>query len=234
MVPWKHTKTLPVRVLLGNSNGMEHDIAIDIDGSSPTLEESLRNAKIPVTRFPSLTNHQDVKDGLDDAGLARGSLLGTLLTLSDGLVLDDGWVRIFGITERACGRTLASWNAPDGWRKNWGIAAAGKLCFADDPMGNQFALNIGVEGQGNWQVLFGSVEERAWKPLERTFGQWLEVLLQGEYAHWYPEGKLAIWKDLLEACPVKASQCWRVGPAGSWAAGDVVTGLALDVVSGTP
>lgn len=202
--------------VLVNSSGMEHDIAIDIDGASPTLEESLRHAKVPVTRFPSLTNHQDVRDGLEAAGLARGSLLATLLNLSDGLVLDDGWIRIFGLTDRACGRTLASWNQESAWRQHFGPSTEGKLCFADDPVGNQFALNIGVDGQGNWQVYQGLVAEQRWVPLERTFGQWLEVILQGEHPLWYPDQTFQDWKGLFEVCPVKPSQYWRAGEGGDW------------------
>lgn len=192
-----------------NSSGMEHDIAIDIDRSSPTLEENLARSRVEVHMFPALHNHQDTEDALEAAGLAAGSLLATLLKLSNGMILDGGWIRILGLTDRACGRSLASWNRGAGWQEAWGEGVRGKLCFADDPLGNQYAINIGEDGRGNWQVFLGSVEDRSWRSLDCTFGQWLEQVFAGKHPEWYDPDHYPAWRRGAEELGVEASQCMR-------------------------
>jgi hypothetical protein len=200
---------------------MEHDIAIDIDAGSPTIDQDLASARVEVRRFPLALNLQDVEDALEDAGLHRGSLLATLLRKSDGLLVDGGWVRIHGLSDQATGRSLAEWNTPSGWRKRWGEGIRGKLCFADDMAGNVFALNLGEDGTGNWQVFMGSAGDHSWKSLEKTFGQWFGTLLQGGHDAWYHPDTYRKMKSLETVKPVTASQAWRRKEGGIWVPADV-------------
>lgn len=198
---------------------MEHDIDIDIDRASPTLDECLDAARVSVTRFPPASSWI-YTEALDKSGLPKGSLLGTLLRKSDGMLLDRQWIRILGVTEQACGRTLQSWNDPSGWRKGWGESAEGMLCFADDPAGNQFAINMGKMGDGNWQVFLGWRPDRTWKPLDLTFGQWFEKALAGDHTNWYDPVLWKTWQGLLETHRTEPGECWVLEPAlaeeGSW------------------
>ncbi len=193
---------------MGNSVSMEHDIAIDIDSQSPTLEEGLAAAEVDLHRFPQHKNNQDIEDALEAANLPRGSLLATLLRKTDGLLADEAWIRLFGITDRACGRTLAAWNGPEGWRDAWGEGSKGYLAFADDPFGNQFAINMGEDGTKNWHIHLGDPMTRKWKSLEVTFGQWLDAVTLGKHRSWYSEETLALSRKLREAIPVTPAQCW--------------------------
>ena len=200
---------------------MEHDIAIDIDAGSPTIDQDLASARVEVRRFPLALNLQDVEDALEDAGLHRGSLLATLLRKSDGLLVDGGWVRIIGLSDQAAGRCLASWNDPSGWRKTWGEGIRGKLCFADDMAGNLFALNLGEDGTGNWQVFMGNAGDHSWKSLEKTFGQWFSTLLQGEHETWYHPDVYRKMKSLETVKPVTSKQAWKRKVGGIWVPADV-------------
>lgn len=200
---------------------MEHDIAIDIDTVSPTIDQDLASARVEVRRFPVTLNLQDIEDALEAAGLHRGSLLATLLRKTDGLLVDGGWIRIHGLTEQATGRCLATWNKPEGWAHAWGEAIRGKLCFADDMAGNLFALNLGEDGTGNWQVFMGNAGDRSWKSLEKTFGQWFSILLQGQHEAWYHPDTYRKMRSLETVKPVSASQAWRRKPKGIWVPADV-------------
>lgn len=200
---------------------MEHDIAIDIDAGSPTIDQDLASARVEVRRFPLALNLQDVEDALEDAGLHRGSLLATLLRKSDGLLVDGGWIRIHGLSDQATGRSLASWNDPDGWRKTWGEGIRGKLCFADDMAGNLFALNLGEDGTGNWQVFMGQAGNHSWKSLEKTFGQWFSTLLQGEHESWYHPDTYRKMKSLETVKPVSSNEAWTRKVGGIWVPADV-------------
>jgi len=216
---------------------MEHDIDIDIDRASPTLDEALDGARVSVTRFPPASSwiHTEV---LERSGLPKGSLLGTLLRRSDGMLLDRRWIRMLGVTDQACGRNLQTWNDPAGWRSRWGEEAEGMLCFADDPAGNQFAINIGKEGDGNWQVFLGWIPDRKWKPLDVTFGQWFEAALQGKHVDWYPADLWKIWQGLLETKRVDPDECWVVEPplseGGAWSDESVSCAKAVDAVARDP
>jgi hypothetical protein len=235
MVPQRLAISLPCEGVLVNSSGMEHDIAIDIDKSSPTLEENLARSRVEVHMFPALNNHQDTEDALEAAGLARGSLLATLLKLSNGMILDGGWIRILGLTERACGRSLAGWNQDASWREAWGDGLRGKLCFADDPLGNQYAINLGEDGRGNWHVCLGSVVDHSWKGLDCTFGQWLERVFAGKHVEWYDPDLLPTWRAAAEARGVEAGQCLRQRDgADTWDPEDLEVLPAAEVVGGAP
>ena len=174
---------------------MEHDIAIDIDTHSLTLEEVLDRAKVDVTRFPA-AGREDTSDHLEKAGLAVGSLLSNLLKKSDGVLLDNSWFRIFGVTDRACGRSLYSWNQSSSWKESWGNEAPGMLVFADDPFGNQFGINLGIDGTGNWKVFLGSRQSESWNSLDITFGQWLEMVLEESSSKFYEGLPLKVWKSI--------------------------------------
>lgn len=212
---------------------MEHDIDIDIDRSSPTLDEALEHASVPVTRFPPAQSYV-YDEALERAKLPRGSLLATLLRKTDGLLLDGEWIRLLGVTRQACGRSLAEWNDPEGWRHAWGEGLEGRLCFADDPVGNQYAINIGREGAGNWQVMVGWVDTLEWTSLDRTFGQWLEAVLRGEWSKWYPEAHLARWRALAENDRVAPYESWVLEPplssGGSWETSRVLRVRASDAL----
>lgn len=203
---------------------MEHDIDIDIDKASPTLEECLANAKVSIQEFAPAP--QWVYEAcLDKARLPRGSLLSTLLRRSDGMLLDDGWFRVLGTSPKACGRSLDEWNKADGWRRAWGPGAAGMLCFADDPVGNQFAINLGEERRGNWQVHLGWIDTMKWTNLDLTFGQWLEAVIQGHGNKWYDPDLIKTLRGLAKTVKVESSECWSLDPpisaGGSWTASKI-------------
>lgn len=210
---------------------MEHDIAIDIDSHSLTLEEVLEGAKVDVNRFPA-ADREDTTDHFERAGLAPGSLLSNLLRRSDGVLIAKAWFRVFGVSDQACGRTLCGWNQTSLWKAAWGPDAEGMLAFADDPLGNQFAINLGVDGTGNWKVMLGLRESRTWIPLEVTFGQWLEMVLAGDAAKFYAELPYSIWRGLHEGTrtlPAEGLDCEGTPPS-QWTPETVVTSTPIDAL----
>jgi hypothetical protein len=87
--------------------------------------------------------------------------------------------------------------------------------------GNVFALNLGEDGTGNWQVFMGSAGDHSWKSLEKTFGQWFGTLLQGGHDAWYHPDIYRKMKSLETVKPVTASQAWHRKEGGIWVPADV-------------
>ncbi|MFG2038530.1 DUF2625 family protein [Dactylosporangium sp. NPDC048998] len=127
------------------------------------------------------------------------SWLGALVYGSGGLVVDDGWLRVFGSGNPP--RRLA-----DIHTVNEVFEPAG-LLVAQDIMGGEFVWRQGESGSESVQVPtihYFAPDTLRWEDLTLGYTDWLYAMLAGAVDQFYFSWRWPGWRDEVAACPLDA------------------------------
>ncbi|MFE6335876.1 DUF2625 family protein [Streptomyces sp. NPDC057798] len=163
----------------------------------PTLQEALGRAAVEL----------DVQPGGDGASLLQlqvsaGSALGAMVLHCGGLVLDGGWLRIFGGRSSRPRPALPSLAVVNGfpaavdpaWRPQ------DALVVGHDVLGGVFALNThdpaaagrpGMPGQ----MTYFAPDSLEWEAMDMGYGTWLTWALTDRVAHFYEGLRWPGWQQ---------------------------------------
>jgi hypothetical protein len=178
---------------------------VDVDDPAwPDLLQRFAAASVPVRHM-----HADGHRG--HACLARlqvtaRSTLGALALHCGGLLLDDGWLRVYGGAAAESPGALPGLEAVNGcphddsawWRPEAGIIVA------HDVLGGAFALNgidpaaIGRPGEPGEMVYFAP-DSLAWEALDIGHTDWLRWALAGGLAEFYAGMRWPSWRTEAQA-----------------------------------
>ncbi|MET7365987.1 DUF2625 domain-containing protein [Streptomyces sp. NPDC005566] len=175
---------------------------IDVEEPAwPELRETLGGGPVSVEVLPS------------DSDLARASLLqlqvtarsylGAVVLHCGALLVDDGWVRVFGSPLDGTAPSLAQVNQFPGefdsaWRPDAG------LVVAHDVLGGVFALNgvaptsVGRPGTPGEMIYFAPDSLR-WEALGAGHSEWLAWLVSGALDQFYADLRWSDWQDEVRA-----------------------------------
>ncbi|MGI5245166.1 DUF2625 family protein [Dactylosporangium sp. CA-139066] len=125
------------------------------------------------------------------------SWLGALVYGSGGLVVDGGWLRVFGSGHPR--RRLA-----DIHQANEAFAPAG-LLVAQDILGGEFVWRQGEihSGQdGRPTIHYFAPDTLRWEDLTLGYTDWLYAMLGGALDQFYLSWRWPGWRDEVAACPL--------------------------------
>ncbi|MFI9103731.1 DUF2625 family protein [Streptomyces fildesensis] len=168
---------------------LEELVNVDVP-AWPVLQEAFNSAASELEVLP-------VAERGDGASLLQlqvsaGSALGAMVLHCGGLVVDGGWLRVFGgrsLSPQADLPSLASVNQFPGtvdpaWRPKDG------LVVGQDVLGGVFALN-GLDPAANGrpgvpgQMAYFAPDSLEWEAMDMGFGTWLTWTLSGRLAQFY-------------------------------------------------
>lgn len=146
---------------------------------------------------------------LFEAQLTLRSPLGALLFHTAGVLVDHGWLRLYGSGSDARFRT--------GFEEI-NIRGSGYSMVASDILGGRFALNGGALGDDLGKVYYFAPDCLAWEPLHLTYSDFLLWCLQEHrlaqfyaserWPHWAEECQHLSGDDALLIYPFP----WAAGP----------------------
>ncbi|GAA4895398.1 DUF2625 family protein [Streptomonospora salina] len=190
---------------------------VDVDESAwPALEEEFTRSSVPVDVLPAERPRRG-RACLLQLQLTVTSALGAVALHSGGLLMDSGWLRVFGgagSDTRDALPGLARVNGfptepdPDWWPE-------GGLVVAHDVLGGVFAVNgpdaedLGRPGDPGEIAYFGP-DTLEWEPLELGHGAWLSWLLAGGLERFYRSLRWPGWRE--EVAGVELSHAIAVEP----------------------
>jgi hypothetical protein len=121
------------------------------------------------------------------------SPMGTLAFQTGGLLIDSGWVRVFG---GGCSRfegDLARWNGlgPNPLTDRFD----GAMLVGHDALGGFFAIDGGALGDGKGHSFYLAPDTLSWEKLTESYSSLLGFLLQGDLNAFYGELRWEGWKD---------------------------------------
>ncbi len=149
------------------------------------------SAKNRVEILPSDTTQS--RDILYKTQVTTRSPMGSIVYMTGGLLIDNGWIRILGSGHPKLTRTLPDWN------KGKGIREFGEpspfLIIADDVIGGFFLLNGGAFGSDVGKVYYLSADNLEYEPLDLTYTQFLNFCFNHNLDEFYKGYRWAGWKE---------------------------------------
>ncbi|MGW7205628.1 DUF2625 family protein [Streptomyces sp. NPDC054837] len=184
------------------------------DPAWPELQEAFAAGAVPV-RVLAADPAEGRRSVLQMQVTAR-STLGALAWNCGGLVLDDGWVRVFGGGSGASGGlpSLAQVNRfPDAFDPDWSPEAG--LVVGQDVLGGVFALNghdPAASGRPGFpgRMTYFAPDTLAWEAMDMGHSSWVRWLLSGRLETFYDGLRRPGWRE--EAAALDLSQGITVFP----------------------
>ncbi|MFD9575345.1 DUF2625 domain-containing protein [Streptomyces sp. NPDC059982] len=184
--------------------GIEELVKVD-DPAWPELQEVLRTSSVPVQVLPG-----DINEGrrcLLQMQVTGRSVLGAMALHTGGLLVDNGWLRVFGggSGSVADGQllSLAQVNRfPTAFDPYW-LPATG-LVVGHDIVGGVFALNGGdptAAGRPGapGQMTYFAPDTLEWEAMEMGHSGWVSWLLSGRLETFYDGLRWPGWREEVAA-----------------------------------
>eukprot|EP01102_Stenamoeba_stenopodia_P015692 TRINITY_DN5375_c0_g1_i1.p1 TRINITY_DN5375_c0_g1~~TRINITY_DN5375_c0_g1_i1.p1 ORF type:complete len:232 (-),score=43.68 TRINITY_DN5375_c0_g1_i1:125-820(-) len=165
------------------------------DSGIPFLNELKNTAACSFEIIP-VENQEDANTNLFTLQVSTHSTLGTVAFYTGGILIDEGWVRVFGSASSRLNRSIVSWNTRktnlDGKHKD----LPNLLLIADDVIGGSFAINrgeLGPESLGH--VYYFSPDGLEWEDLEIGYTDWMQWLVSGSLNKFYFDYRWLGWQS---------------------------------------
>ncbi|MFJ2008639.1 DUF2625 domain-containing protein [Streptomyces chartreusis] len=195
--------------------GIDELVNVD-DPAWPELQGVLRASSVPVQVLPA-----DINEGrrcLLQMQVTGRSVLGALALHTGGLLVDNGWLRVFGggCGSVADGRllSLAQVNRfPTDFDPGWRPATG--LVVGHDIVGGVFALNGGDPAAAGrpgapGQMTYFAPDALEWEAMEMGHSGWVSWLLSGRLETFYDGMRWPGWRE--EAAALAFEQGLSVYP----------------------
>lgn len=188
----------------------------DVDDPAwPPLQELFASSAVPLRVLP--VDQAEGRRGLLQLQVTARSNLGSLTLNCGGLIVDDGWLRVYGGGSSADDGgmpSLAQVNAfPAEFDPAWRPGAA--LILGHDAVGGVFALN-GADPAGHGrpgepgQMTYFAPDTVAWEALGVGHSQWITWLLSDQLEKFYENLRWPGWRE--EAAALTYTQGISVFP----------------------
>ncbi|WP_433186378.1 DUF2625 domain-containing protein [Actinoallomurus sp. CA-150999] len=185
------------------------------DPAWPPLQEVLAAGAVPLKVLP--VDHDEARRCLVQLQVTARSVLGAVALNCGGLVLDDGWVRVFGGGASHGDGGLPSLAQVNGFPATFDPAwqPASGLVVGQDVLGGVFALNghdpaaagrPGVPGQ----MTYFAPDTLEWEAMEMGHSTWISWLVSGRLEKFYEGLRWPGWRE--EAAALTFSQGITVFP----------------------
>ena len=181
----------------------------------PALQELFAGSSAPLKVLP--VDSDEARRTLLQTQVTARSALGSMALNCGGLVVDDGWVRVFGGgsgPDDGAMPSLARVNAfPAAFDPAWHPASG--LIVGHDVLGGVFVLNghdpaaVGRPGVPG-QMTYFAPDTLEWEAMEMGHSAWLSWLLSGRLEKFYESWRWPGWRE--EAAALTYSQGITIYP----------------------
>ncbi|MFB9328273.1 DUF2625 family protein [Paenibacillus aurantiacus] len=177
------------------------------------------------------TNHVEVlspssnRDGiLMKLQVATKSFLGTVTYNTGGLLVDHGWIRIYGSGHPRLRRDIVSWNL---FQNDQSTRQSQALAIADDVLGGFFALNGGAFPGDQGEVYYLAPDTLEWESLGMTYTDFINWIFFGDICKFYESLRWRNWKE--DVLQIESDAGFLIYPF-LWAEGEELEKRARSIV----
>jgi hypothetical protein len=129
---------------------------------------------------------------LEGLQVSTRSTLGAIAHETGGLLVDRGWLRVFGSGHARLRRALGEWN------RTLGVSLGEFLLVADDVIGGAFAINGGGLGRTPGNVFYFAPDRLAWEDLELGHSAFMHWVFEGDLELFYESMRWPGWEQEVE------------------------------------
>lgn len=126
---------------------------------------------------------------LERVQVTTRSTLGALAYQTGGLLIDGGWLRMFGCGHARLERSLGTWNDA------LGVPTGDFLLVADDVVGGSFAINGGALGEVVGNVYYFAPDSLAWEDTLLGHSAFVNWAFTGDLDGFYSTMRWPGWQD---------------------------------------
>lgn len=148
------------------------------------------------------------KDALYKTQVTTRSIMGAIVFSTGGILVDNGWIRIFGSGSSKMQRTLPDWNKGKAF-KEFGDAPEYFL-VADDAAGGNFAINYGPFGKDIDSIYYLSPDDLKWEAMQMTYEDFVWFCFTGDINKFYTGIRWKSW--LKDMQTLKADEVFHIMP----------------------
>jgi hypothetical protein len=141
---------------------------------------------------------------LEKLQVTTRSSLGALAHETGGLLVDHGWLRLFGCGHKRLRRSLGQWN------DTLGVPISDFLLIGDDVLGGAFALNAGALGPTVGNIFYFAPDSLTWEDMEVGHSAFVRWTLAGDLDRFYTAMRWPGWQHDVE--PVGGDQALSLAP----------------------
>ncbi|WP_286709277.1 MULTISPECIES: DUF2625 domain-containing protein [Sphingobacterium] len=165
---------------------------INKDEDAIKLIMAWRNAaknKIQILANDSLRSNE----ALFNTQISTRSPMGAIVFHTGGILIDNGWIRIYGSGSEKLNRNLPDWNKGKTFQ-NFGDKP-GYLIIADDAVGGFFLLNGGDLGNDLGKIYYLSPDNNEYEQLDLTYTEFINFCFSGNIDLFYRDLRWKKWED---------------------------------------
>ena len=170
-------------------------------------DEAEIEAAVSASPYPIETLPAEPESGaacLHALQVTTASWLGSIVYCTGGLIVDDGWLRIFGSGDPVRG-------LPDIHAANE-YSDGGGLVVAQDVLGGEFAWRP-TDGEHPPTIQYFAPDLLSWEDLTLGYSDWLYAMLGGSVDRFYQSSRWPGWQDEVAECPLDLGILSREGGA---------------------
>lgn len=161
------------------------------DPGWPIVQKWISAAKNKVEVLP--VDQKRASDALYKTQVSTYSPMGSIIFMTGGLMIDDGWIRILGSGHPRFNRSLPDWNKG----KTFGEfgQTPDYLLIADDVLGGFFLLNGGGLGEDFGKVYYFSPDNLNHEPLGLTYSAFINFCFNTDLEEFYKGYRWTNWRS---------------------------------------
>lgn len=132
-------------------------------------------------------------EALFNTQISTRSPMGAIVFHTGGILIDNGWIRIYGSGSEKLNRNLPNWNKGKTFQ-NFGDKP-GYLIIADDVVGGFFLLNGGDLGNDLGKIYYLSPDNNEYEQLDLTYTEFINFCFSGNIDVFYRDLRWKNWGD---------------------------------------
>ncbi len=162
---------------------------ISDDSAWPDLEVAARKSG----RVTVLEPHAEAaRTCLEKLQVTTQSTLGAVAHETGGLLVDHGWLRLFGSGHERLRRAVGRWN------ETVGVPLTDYLLVADDVVGGAFAMNGSALGTAAGNIFYFAPDALAWEDMGVGYSAFVQWAFEDDLSSFYGGLRWPDWKAAIE------------------------------------
>lgn len=148
------------------------------------------------------------REALLDLQESTETPLGTIMYMTGGLLVDEGWIRILGSGSNKLTRSVTAWNK--GKTYNTISEKSHYLLVADDALGGFFAINEGGLGSDKGKIYYLVPATLEWKRMDMNYEEFLHFVFNEDLDEFYVPFRTKNWRN--DVSGLGADKCYNYSP----------------------
>ena len=133
------------------------------------------------------------KEALYKTQVSTRSPMGAIIFHTGGILINNGWIRIYGSGNEKLNRNLPDWNKGKTFQ-NFG-EKPGHLLIADDAVGGFFLLNGGNLGNDLGKIYYLAPNNLEAEPLDLSYTDFINFCFNGNINDFYKDLRWKNWEN---------------------------------------